>query len=242
MSNPSEDGAETDGTGGIVPEVDSDPATEAIEVTVESDSGEPETGGRRYTAPGFDAGSTQIIDKLPDDETEVIDTPTQAFASTPRIRAVAPQSIPPRSAGRPRWLIPALTVLAAVVVAAVVGGVLVFRANTAKASQQNKVRSTIETFDSAVQRGDLATLRSVTCGQTLDNYAKYDDKSWAEAATRILAAQQYPVIASIDQVVVNGDHAEANVTSYMAFDPSTTSTRSFDLKFLDDKWKICKSS
>ena len=45
-----------------------------------------------------------------------------------------------------------------------------------------------------------------------------------------------------DEVVVNGDRAEANVTSYMAYDPEMRSTRSFDLQFRDDQWKICQSS
>lgn len=54
--------------------------------------------------------------------------------------------------------------------------------------------------------------------------------------------KQYPVIASIDQVVVNGAHAEANVTTFMAFDPQVRSTRSLDLQFRDDQWKICQSS
>jgi cell division septal protein FtsQ len=59
---------------------------------------------------------------------------------------------------------------------------------------------------------------------------------------QVVAAKQYPVVSSIDEVVVDGDRAEANVTSYMAFDPGTTSTRSFDLQFRNDKWKICQSS
>ena len=45
----------------------------------------------------------------------------------------------------------------------------------------------------------------------------------------------------IDQVVVNGDHAEANVTTFMAYAPQTRSTRSFDLQFRDDQWKICQA-
>jgi hypothetical protein len=87
----------------------------------------------------------------------------------------------------------------------------------------------------------LATLRDVTCGQTKDTYANYDDNAWTDAYSKISAAKQYPVVASIDEVVVNGDHAEANVTSYMAFDPATKSTRSFDLQFRDDQWKICQA-
>lgn len=116
------------------------------------------------------------------------------------------------------------------------------RSSAARASQQDQVRTTIQTFDNAIRQGDLSTLRSITCGQTRDSYVNYDDRSWADTYSRVLAAGQYPVVASIDEVVVNGDHAEANVTSYMAFDPNMRSTRSFDLQFRDDQWKICQSS
>ena len=259
MSNPSGPDPDdlTGAAAGNLPAEDGDPVTEAIEVAeatqatqvsevaADADTSAPATGERRYTAPGFDAGSTQIIDRLPDDETELIITTTEAtstdaFAAAPPPRAAAPQAIPPRTPGRPRWLIPALLALVAVVAAAIVGTVLLVRANAAKA-QQNLVRSTIETFDTAVRNGDLSTLREVTCGQTREDYAAFDDASWADASTRILAAKQYPVIASIDEVVINGDHAEANVTSYMAFDPATASSRSFDLQFTDEQWKICQA-
>ncbi|MCH9722020.1 MAG: DUF4878 domain-containing protein [Actinomycetia bacterium] len=256
MPNPSGtdpgDGAET---AGGRPMADNDPVTEVIEVTgvaetagaaeapPETDPPAPATGERRYTAPGFDAGSTQIIDRLPDDETEFIATGAEdSSAAGPPPRTAAPQAIPPRGPRRPRWLIPSLLVLAAVLAAAIIGLALFLRAGAAREAQENMVRSTIETFDTAVRDGDLATLRDITCGQTRDDYAVFDDASWAEASTRILAAEQYPVIASIDEVVINGDQAEANVTSYMAFDPTTTSTRSFDLQFRDDQWKICQNN
>jgi len=69
----------------------------------------------------------------------------------------------------------------------------------------------------------------------------YDEHAWAETYQRVSAAKQYPVIASIDQVVVNGQHAEANVTTFMAYDPQVRSTRSLDLQYRDDQWKICQS-
>jgi hypothetical protein len=43
-------------------------------------------------------------------------------------------------------------------------------------------------------------------------------------------------------VVVNGNHAEANVTAFMAYAPQVRSTRSFDLQYRDDKWKICEAT
>ena len=110
-----------------------------------------------------------------------------------------------------------------------------------KASQEDLVRTTIENFDTAIQKGDLATLRSITCGATADSYVKYDDRAWADTHARVAAAKQYPVVASIDEVVINGDHAEANVTTFMAYAPQTRSTRSFDLQFRDEQWKICQA-
>ena len=227
----------------LEPEVgaDDDPVTEVIAVGDGGQSGDQDAGEqRRFTAPGFDAGSTQIIDRVPDAPTEFITSPTGALSAGPR---TGPQAIPPRVADKRRaWLTPAIMVVLALVAAAVVGTIVLKRSSAARASQQDQGRTTIQTFDNAIRQGDLSTLRSITCGQTRDSYVNYDDRSWADTYSRVLAAGQYPVVASIDEVVVNGDHAEANVTSYMAFDPDMRSTRSFDLQFRDDQWKICQSS
>ena len=104
------------------------------------------------------------------------------------------------------------------------------------------MRTTIQNFDTAIQKGDLATLRSITCGETADSYVKYDEKQWTDIHARVAAARQYPVVASIDEVVVHETHAEANVTTFMASDPATRSTRSFDLEFRDEQWKICQGA
>ena len=202
---------------------------------------------RRFTAPGFDAGSTQIIDRPPPDpETEVFAAPTEVFAAVDTTRTAGPQAIPAREpAARRRswfWVIVAVLVVAVLVGLAALITILLTNDDGPKVSQEEMVRSTIQNYDNAVQQGDLATLRGITCGQTRDNYVNYDDRSWSDTHARVAAARQYPVVASIDEVVVNGDHAEANVTSYMAFDPATRSTRSFDLQFRDNTWKICQAS
>jgi hypothetical protein len=203
---------------------------------------------RRFTAPsGFDGASTQKIDSPAEPATEVM-MPVQP-GETSQSKPVAPQLIPPRADAPqpPRnrrswgWVVALLLVIAALVAVAILGTLLLTRGSTPKASEQDKVRSTIQNFDIAVQKGDLATLRSITCGTTRDSYVNYDDRAWTETHARVAAAKQYPVVASIDQVVVNGDHAEANVTTFMAYAPQTRSTRSFDLQFRDDKWKICQA-
>lgn len=229
----------------------SEPATEifssADEVTGEVHLGEE----RRFTAPsGFDS-STQKIDTPPDPETEVFAPADGDTVAAEVPKGAAPKVIPPREEQEQApqtatrrswgWVVAVVLVIAALVAIAVLGTVLLTRKSSSAASQEDDVRTTIQDFDSAIQRGDLAALRSMTCGTTSDNYVKYDQKAWDETHARVAAAKQYPVVASIDQVVVNGDHAEANVTSFMAFAPQTRSTRSFDLQFRDNQWKICQA-
>ena len=220
---------------GTDPEVDdSDPITEVIDIP-DGALNDPGTGARRYTAPGFDAGSTQIIDRVPGSDGD----PTELIAAGFRPRS-APRAIPGRRRRRSLWRLAGALLVAGLAVAAIVGG-LMYKRNADREAQEQAVRSTIQTFDSAVRHGDLASLRNVTCGQTHDNYVKYDDRTWTDTYAKVMAAKQYPVVSSVEAVVINGDHAEANVTSYMAYDPATKSTHSFDLQFSDDQWKICQS-
>jgi len=229
MSNPTEPG---------------DPNTEPT-----ADASEAEDSSeRRFTAPsGFD-GSTQIIQSVPEPPTEIFaaGAPTEMIDTS---KVAAPQVIPPRedapkASTRRRswgWVIAVVLVIAAVAAVAILGTVLLTRGSDGAASQEDQVRSTIENFDVAIQKGDLAALRGLTCGATRDSYVRYDDKAWTDTHRRVAAAKQYPVVASIDEVVVVEDHAEANVTTFMANAPQTRSTRSFDLQFRDDQWKICQN-
>lgn len=215
--------------------------------TIEPEPPQEEPAERRYTAPsGMDSSTTKFIQTPPDPATEVFSTPTEPISPN---KPVAPQTIPghgetAKPPGRRRswgWVVALILVIAALAAVAILGTLLLTRDSESKESQENMVRSTIQNFDVAVQKGDLATLRSITCGATRDSYVNYDDRAWTDTHARVAAAKQYPVVASIDQVVVNGDHAEANVTTFMAYAPQTRSTRSFDLQFRDDQWKICQA-
>jgi hypothetical protein len=170
-------------------------------------------------------------------------------ATDPGIKTATPQAIPPRIE-TPKvptkrrswgWVIALILVIAALVAVAVLGTVLLTRHSEPAVSQEDRVRDTIQGFDTAIQTGDLAALRGITCGETAESYNRYVPRQWTDTHSRVAAAKQYPVVASVDQVVVNGAHAEANVTTFMAFDPSTRSTRSFDLEFRDEQWKICQA-
>ncbi|BBZ35568.1 Rv0361 family membrane protein [Mycolicibacterium confluentis] len=209
-------------------------------------------GERRFTAPsGMDAGSTQVIDTAPDPVTEVftaVGDTSQGPGHAPKV--AAPQAIPARPGATkpPRnrrswgWVLALILVIAALAAVAVLGTVLLTRNTSIGVSQEDRVKDTIMKYDTAIEKGDLATLRGITCGQTAESYNNYDQKQWDEIHRRVADAGQYPVIASVDQVVVNGEHAEANVTTFMESDPSTRSTRSLDLQFRDDQWKICQDA
>ena len=210
---------------------------------------------RRFTAPsGFDAGATEKIDPASEPITEVLSVPTEPVArpatDKPLLlppRSASPQSIPPRGGSHRRyrswgWVLALILVIAALAAVVIFGTVWLTRGNAIKASPEDQVRTTIENFDIAVQKGDLATLRAITCGTTGDGYVNYDARAWATTYARVAAAKQYPVVTTVDEVVVDGDHAEANVTTFMADDPATRSTRSFELQFRDDQWKICQAT
>jgi hypothetical protein len=209
-------------------------------------------GERRFTAPGFDAKETAVINAATEPATEAFETrhPPSGPTET-RPRTAMPQLIPPRLGAKLRpstqrswgWVLALILIILALAAVAVLGTVLLTRSNKKpSASQEDQVRSAIQNFDVAVQNGDLSTLRGITCGTMRDDYVNYDEREWNDTYRRVAAAKQYPVVANIDQVVVNGNHAEANVTAFMAYAPQVRSTRSFDLQYRDDQWKICEAS
>jgi hypothetical protein len=232
-----------------------DPATEVMAKSErEQDAAKRRSarGERRFTAPGFDAKETAVIKAATEPATEAFDTrhpPSGPIEGPPR--PAMPQLIPPRLGAKLRpstqrswgWVLALILIILALAAVAVLGTVLLTRSNKkSTASQEDRVRSTIQSFDVAVQNGDLATLRGITCGNMRDEYVNYDEREWNDTYRRVAAAKQYPVVANIDQVVVNGNHAEANVTAFMAYAPQVRSTRSFDLQYRDDQWKICEAN
>ena len=208
-------------------------------------------GERRFTAPGFDAKETAIINAANEPATEVFAQGRPPLGAQEAREPRRHRLIPPRLGSKFRpsgqrswgWVLALILIILALAAIAVLGTVLLTRKDSkANASQEDQVRNTIQSFDAAVQTGDLTKLRSVTCGSMRDDYVNYNQREWSDVYHRVAAAKQYPVVANIDQVVVNGNHAEANVTAFMAYAPQTRSTRSFDLQYRDEQWKICESN
>ncbi|HEU0191985.1 MAG TPA: hypothetical protein VFR17_12075 [Mycobacterium sp.] len=220
-----------------------DAATEVIvtgEPAVEPKIPEQEPAERRFTAPGFDSTATEVIPSMTAAPTEIMPTQPGANAAPPLVPSrsrILPVSIPRGWA----WVLAVVTVIVVLAVIAVLGTLWLTKDSRQKASRTEQVRDTIENYDIALQNGDLAALRGLTCGAVRESYVNYNDAAWDDTYQKISEAKQYPVVASIDEVVVEDDHAEANVTAFMAFAPQVRSTRSFDLQYHDNQWKICQS-
>jgi hypothetical protein len=216
-------------------------STETLDTETEAETPPEKRPERRFTAPGFDAGETEVIQSVSEPATELMYTqqtqeeeqPTTAIPGRSR------KLLTPRGQG---WAMALILIVLTLLAIVVLGAVWLTRHRGPQVSQEDLVRDTIESFDAAVKNGDLATLRTITCGSFRDRYVNYSEKAWDDTYSKVAAAKQYPVVASIDEVVVNGDYAEANVTAYMAVAPDVQSPRSFDLQYRDDQWKICQSA
>ena len=125
--------------------------------------------------------------------------PAGAAAGTPRRcggaariaraapKTATPQSIPPRrgpSSATVRqcnwgWVLAIVVILLALAAIAILGTVLLTRGTKHDGvAGRPGARSTIQSFDVAVQTGDLTTLRGITCGTTRDGYVDYDEHAW----------------------------------------------------------------
>ncbi|HET9876464.1 MAG TPA: hypothetical protein VFQ37_11980, partial [Mycobacterium sp.] len=160
----------------------------------EAESSQPKPPERRFTAPGFDAGKTEVLPSVPDAPTDVLRTRQTRLG---RLGKAAPQLIPPRL-GRKfavptsrswGWVMALILIILTLAVIAVLGTLWLTRDSRPKVSQEDRVRETIHNFDIAVQNGDLATLRTITCGDIRDGYVNYDQRTWDDTYRRVEAAK-----------------------------------------------------
>jgi hypothetical protein len=163
-------------------------------------------------------------------------------------RTAPPGAEPVRHGLRWRWIAGLVGIL--LVAGGVVGGLGWRHGERAKAEQARaeqvrtaavtqRVRGVIGRYDLAVQNGNLVMLRGMTCGVTHDRYQHDSLVGWSRAHTEALKTGQYPIDAGIRNVVVNGDSAKADVVQYQSATPQVRTTRTFELRMLDGRWKVC---
>uniref|UniRef100_UPI00082CFCA7 Rv0361 family membrane protein n=1 Tax=Nocardia amamiensis TaxID=404578 RepID=UPI00082CFCA7 len=128
---------------------------------------------------------------------------------------------------------------AAALVVALVAVIVALVTMSGDDSPEAQVRATITDYTDALKSGDLATLRSTTCGPLHDFYQGIPDDQFAGVHRLSVERKNIPVVDSIDAIRVTDDTAIAQATVYTEADPGNRSQRTFDLQRTDDGWKVC---
>lgn len=159
-----------------------------------------------------------------------------AVAPTDKGRPVGPQRIEPAEPRKRRALVPVIAVVVVLLAAAL--GYWLFTALGAN-STDNRIRDAVTTYVDSLQDGDLAAVRSATCGDLAQFYAGLDDADFA--AVRDAGDQEgsIPRIDSIDAIRLDTEDSAIVAVTVSTPQESTGTTRTFDLRREDDQWKVC---
>ncbi len=243
MSNPVGPGSPDDTTEDIVIDPAAEPATEIIGSRTEITEAAEQIPDRLFTAPSSYDDATRRIERPADPETEVFAPPNANDAVPQHVSSQEAELEHPARQRSWGWVVAVILVIAALAAVAVLATVLLTRHSSSLTStpdgQDDDVRAAIQTFDTAIQSGDLSTLRTITCGATKDNYVNQNEQAWDETQAKVSAAKTYQVVSSVERVTVTGDHAEATVTTHPASAPQALTTRNFGLQRESGAWKIC---
>lgn len=222
-------------TEGEIAEPEADPETpdaetvaiEAVPAAVRPPVKKPHAEPRRIPARGEDASA-------------------DARTSLPQPRKSAPQASPQRVGPPPeqrrrggrRWF-GALAAALVLIVAAGVAGYLYLSRDTDDSSPEAEIRTTITSFTQALSSGDLATLRTSSCGDLAAYYRDIPDAEFADVHRVAVEQGNIPVVDGVDAVQITDDTALAQVIAYTAANPNERSPRTFDLQLDGDVWKVC---
>ncbi len=202
-------------------------AIEAVPAAIRPPAKKPHAEPRRIPARGEDAS-------------------VDARTALPQPRKTAPQASPQRVGPPPeqrrrggrRWF-GALAAALVLIVAAGVAGYLYLSRDTEDTSPEAEIRTTITSFTQALSSGDLATLRTSSCGDLAAYYRDIPDAEFADVHRVAVEQGNIPVVDGVDAVQITDDTAIAQVIAYTAANPNERSPRTFDLRLDGDVWKVC---
>ncbi|NUS94409.1 MAG: hypothetical protein HOQ36_18715 [Nocardia sp.] len=146
---------------------------------------------------------------------------------------VEPAPAPAGATDNRKWLIVAGA--AAVVVIALIA--IVVGVGSGDDSPQARIRSAIGDYTDALESGDLAGLRDVTCGGLHEYYQGLSEDQFAAVHQQAVAGGSIPDVTSVDAVQITDRTALAQVSVQTEADSKTT--RTFDLQEIDGGWKVC---
>lgn len=139
------------------------------------------------------------------------------------------------------WYIAAAAAGVAVLAAIGVAVFVSSNSGSGESSPEAQVQTAISTYVDALQTGDLATLRTSTCGALGEYYRTIPDAAFAQVHDNAVAQKTIPQVGAVDAVRITDDTAIAQVQASL---PSTgeQSWRTFDLERQDGTWKVCDPS
>ncbi|MGF0314229.1 hypothetical protein [Rhodococcus sp. IEGM1428] len=152
---------------------------------------------------------------------------------------VGPPPAEPKKPSHKKWW--AALVSAVVVIAVVAAGAYLLIDRTSEDnSPEAQIRSTVESFTRALAGGDLATLRSTSCGDLATFYRDIPDTEFADVHRVSVEQGSIPTVDSIDAIqVTDTTTAIAQVIAHTDANPNDRSPRTFDLSLEGDQWKVC---
>ncbi|ONM49642.1 hypothetical protein B0T44_12100 [Nocardia donostiensis] len=160
--------------------------------------------------------------------------PQPHLAQPQRVGPAPTAAEPAAGGGKPkRWLIVAGA--AAVLVVALIAALVV---GSGDDSPQAQIRNVITSYTQALEDGDLAALRSATCGSLHDFYQGLSEDQFAGVHQQSVEQGSIPEVTSVDAIRITDNTAIAQATVHTEADPAT-SARTFDLQHTDDGWKVC---
>lgn len=137
------------------------------------------------------------------------------------------------------WRFAAIGAAVVVVLAIVIAGVVLYQQHAAENSPEAKVQRSIDTFVTALREGDLATLRTSTCGSLAEYYNSISPEEFANVHNVAMDQQSLPVVGAVDAIQFTGNQAIAQVSAHTTANPGEQSLRTFNLEKIDETWKIC---
>ncbi|MFE5875994.1 nuclear transport factor 2 family protein [Rhodococcus sp. NPDC056506] len=168
----------------------------------------------------------------------VAPTPPPAQPMPTRIEPAAPEKTKRSGKG---WYIAAAAAGVAVLAAIGIAVFVSSNSGSGESSPEAQVQTAISTYVDALQTGDLATLRTSTCGALGEYYRTIPDAAFAQVHDNAVAQKTIPRVGAVDAVRITDDTAIAQVQASL---PSTgeQSWRTFDLERQDGTWKVCDPS
>ena len=159
-------------------------------------------------------------------------------APAPSDRSASSAGSAPARKTSKRWL---GALAAAVVVIVAVGAAAFFYLSRdgGENSPEAQIRTSVTSFTEALASGDLATLRSSSCGDLATYYRDIPDAEFADVHRVAVEQGNVPVMEGIDAVQITGDTAIAQIIAYTEANPNERSPRTFDLRLEDETWKVC---